>query len=92
MSAARIRRFVDAVGFPYSGASTMMDDEVVRILDCQELPDIKIEERMPGKVIWMEEGAPVIVCGEGLLKLNRLVRARDNALIEKLPRFRMRFR
>jgi methionyl-tRNA formyltransferase len=65
----QIKRFIDAVGFPYKGASAMMGDERVRILECEEVQDIAIENRTPGKVFHIHENVPVVVCGKGLLKL-----------------------
>src|SRR5581483_6906703 len=37
-SAGYIRRFIDAVGFPYKGACTSFDDKTVRIFDAEEVP------------------------------------------------------
>lgn len=89
--AARIRRFIDAVGFPYRGASTTIDGTSYRVLSCREVPDVKIHNRDPGKVIFVEDDGPVVVCGTGLLQILE-IRADDskqNAL--PLPRFRVRF-
>ena len=90
--AAWIRRFIDAVGPPYRGASSLLEDRVVRILDAGELPDVKIENRTPGKIIFLEEGQPVVVCGQGLLKLRRAVDEASGQPLFPLSKFRLRFR
>lgn len=88
--AQRIRRFIDAVGDPYRGASSLIDGRLVRIVDAVERSDVVIENRSPGKVIFIEDGLPVVVCGKGLLTI---VHIKDNAEQSLLPltKFRTRF-
>jgi methionyl-tRNA formyltransferase len=88
--AATIRRFIDATGYPYLGASTFLDDRKIRILAAEERPDRTISNRAPGKVISTEAGLPVIVCGRGLILLTEVVDdiTRESAL--PFPRFRVR--
>ncbi|MEZ4809846.1 MAG: formyltransferase family protein [Allomuricauda sp.] len=64
-----IKRFIDSVGYPYMGASTFIKNRKVRILDAQTQEDVTVENRNPGKVIFVDQGKPVIVCGRGLLKI-----------------------
>lgn len=66
---ARILRLIDAVSDPYPGASTSTRTEVVRVLEADELPDVRVDDRKPGKVIFLDGGCPVVVCGRGLLRL-----------------------
>lgn len=89
--AARVRRFVDAVGYPYKGAATLVSGKKLRLLECEEVDDIRVENRTPGKVIFIRDGEPVVVCGRGLLKITRLVddATRDDSLPWKT--FRTRF-
>ncbi|NNJ26940.1 methionyl-tRNA formyltransferase [Alienimonas chondri] len=89
-SAATIRRLVDAVGFPYRGAASVLDGKVVRLLKAEALEDVKIENRTPGKVIFIRDFKPVVVCGEGLLRIEEMIDDRGVAALP-LPRFRMRF-
>ncbi len=86
-----IARFVDAVGSPYKGASTLVDGVLARVDAAVALPDVSIENRVPGKVIWMEGVFPVVVCGDGLLKIVQL--SADNTGVSMLPlsKFRSRF-
>ena len=87
---ATIRRFVDALGWPYQGASTLLNGQLHRMLAAEPKPDVRIENRMPGKVLFVRAGQPVVVCGTGLLRLTAL---RTSAGGEALPlaRFRSRF-
>lgn len=89
--APQIRRFVDAVGFPYKGASALLDDSIVRIQQAEALEDVKIENRTPGKVIYLKDGCPVIVCGEGLLKIINATYD-DGSPLLPLRKFRSRFK
>lgn len=86
-----ILQFIYSVGFPYNGASTLMDGKLVRILDAELMKDVKIENRVPGKIIFVQQGYPVVVCGEGLLKIKKII---DGEGVDLIPinKFRIRFR
>lgn len=90
--ADEIQRFVDAVGYPYSGAQTTLHGKWIRILDVDVVKDVKIESREAhlGKVIFMDHGFPTVVCGKGLVKLLNVIDGNGNSLIGKIP-FRTRF-
>lgn len=90
-SADQIRRFVDAVGFPYMGAVCYIGSKKCRTLECEEVNDIKIENRTPGKVVFIHNGMPVVVCGRGLLKINKLISYDTSESLLPLPKFRTRF-
>lgn len=89
-SAEDIKRFIDAVGYPYKGAKTNMDNQVVRILDSEVYPDVLIDNREPGKVIFKKGDEMVIVCGNGLLLVKELY---NDSLSERIRtnKFRIRF-
>lgn len=74
MTADRIRRFVDAVGWPYLGAKTVMQGREIRIDRVEALPDIVFADRCPGKIWSLGESGPAIVCGAGMM---RIVAARE---------------
>lgn len=65
-----ILTLINAVSEPYKGASTFLNQQKIRILDAELYPDVKVENRDVGKVIFVEDQRPVIVCGKGLLKLS----------------------
>ena len=86
-----IRRFVDAVGWPYKGATALLNGQPVRILAVEAEADVRIENRTPGKVLFInQQQQPVVVCGTGLL---RLIMTQDEAGKSVLPikQFRSRF-
>lgn len=70
-SAEEISRFVDAVGPPYAGAVTIAGNDRVIVDAASALPDVACELRHPGKVIFIEQGCPVVICGQGLLRIER---------------------
>lgn len=93
LSAAEIRRLIDAVGFPYKGASARMDGQPVRILAAEEVADVHVENRHCGKVLFVKQGQPVVICGSGLLRITDAVFETPNGDEVLLPmkKFRVRF-
>jgi methionyl-tRNA formyltransferase len=73
LSSAEIKRFIDSVGKPYSGASSFIGSRKIRIFDAVTHEDKRIENRSPGKLIFINEEYPVIVCGTGLLKIKKMI-------------------
>lgn len=68
-NADEIKRFIDAVGYPYKGAYSYLDTEKIRILEVESIQDLNIENRTPGKLFSINNNVPLVVCGNGLLKL-----------------------
>jgi len=91
-SADYINRFIDAVGFPYKGASTKIESQLIRIVTSNVLPDVIIENRDPGKIIFFKDNKPVVVCGEGLLQLEEAYYDESEESIFPLPKFRIKFK
>lgn len=85
-----LRDFVYAVGPPYAGARTLLDGRPVRVHEVTVEPDVIVAGRVPGKVIFLRDGRPTVVCGAGLLRVDALT---DDAGRDLLPlrRFRVRF-
>lgn len=73
LPAAVVRRTIDALSAPYRGAYCRVNDVPARILGAVEVEDVNIENRHIGKVIFVEAGQPVIVCGEGLIKITACI-------------------
>lgn len=84
-------RFIDAVGAPYKGALTLVNGKRARMLAAQCLLDVRIENRQPGKVLWMDGPYPVVVCADGLLRVTELVDDGTGESLLPLDRFRTRF-
>ena len=57
-----IKRTIDALGHPYSGAKTHNKKSIITIIDAEVYPDVKVEIRQIGKVIFFRESMPIIVC------------------------------
>lgn len=85
-----IKRVIDALGFPYKGAYTTIDGTVVRILDAEVFEEVNIANRTPGKVLFKEEDAYIIVCGKGLLKVKSFYS--DSGEKIAFNKFRLRFK
>ncbi|NNE15810.1 MAG: methionyl-tRNA formyltransferase [Saprospiraceae bacterium] len=90
-SSEEILNFINAVSFPYKGACSYINDKKVRILDACTVPDVNIEIRHVGKVIFSKDEYPVVVCGKGLLQLTKVVNDENNDSILPLNKFRIRF-
>lgn len=90
-SAEYIQQFIYSVGYPYKGAYSLLDGDIVRILDCEICKDVKIENRTPGKLLFMINGYPVIACGKGMLKLTKVCNANNENLLP-LKKFRIRLK
>jgi len=87
-SSHEIARLVDAVGFPYDGASTRVNDLEIVVEDVTVLEDLHFERRDVGKIWRLDAHRPVVVCGVGLLRID-CFRPKDEKLFS--IRNRMRF-
>lgn len=90
--ASAIARFIDAVGMPYRGAKTTLNEDEVVITKSSVLNDVKIVNRIPGKTIFIEDGCPVVVCGRGLLKVEQVHRRCNQDSLLPIKNIRTRFR
>ncbi len=87
-----IRRFIDALGSPYLGASCYIKDKKVIIIEAEEIKDVIVENRTAGKVLYYDEGLPVVVCVKGLLKIKEGFYEEDSKSIFPLKSFRTIFK
>jgi len=88
--AKNIEHFINCVSSPYRGASAVLNGATVRIVKAQTRSDIKIENRSPGKVVFIEANFPVVVCGSGLLLLVEVRNEHGESLLP-LKSFRSKF-
>lgn len=89
--AEKIERFVNAVGYPYSGAKARLNNEVITFYHVEAVEDLVVEhrERHIGKILLMDEGCPVVICKEGMLKFVDI----RNSINKKIQiNFRSRFK
>ena len=71
-SADEIERFVNALGYPYAGARTSVGGtETIRISDVTVIPDLHFEIRDAGKIWSLQSGRPTVICGTGMLRIER---------------------
>ncbi len=69
-SSVEIKRLIDAVGYPYLGARTSTTKgEKIRVLKAEVVEDVQCELRHFGKVIFVNDGLPTVICGNGLLRI-----------------------
>ncbi len=87
--AATIRRHIDSMGAPYKGAKSIVDGKEIRIHDAEVEDDIVIANRTAGKVIWIKDGMPTVVCGVGMLRILRMTDDEGNEFM--LTKTRTRF-
>ena len=86
-----IKRFIDAVSTPYRGAKSLLNNQIVRILDAEVINDVFIVNRDVGKIIFIEDIYPTVVCGSGLLKIKCLIDEQNQEILP-LKNFRLRFK
>ncbi len=91
MNAETIKRFVDAVGPPYNGASCLLEGVEIKVAEVEIISDVHIENRQIGKVLFMEDGKPIVVCGSGLIKLAEAKYGNGKSLFP-LKKHRTRFK
>lgn len=65
-----IVRLVGACSDPFPGAWTTGGAWAeLRITDAVVEPDVRFEQRHPGKVAFIRDGCPVVVCGTGMVRV-----------------------
>ena len=87
--AEQLIRTIYALGDPYSGASASLSGKRVIVRDAEPVEDIPFAIRQPGKVWGLHDGTPVVVCGQGMIRLTDI---RDEAGVPvRVSRLRTRF-
>jgi methionyl-tRNA formyltransferase len=90
--APRIERFVDAVGYPYGGARTWLQSKAIRLVRVKALDDVFVENRTSGKVIFVWDHKPIIVCGRGLIRIDEAILEETGQSALPFPSFRIRLK
>jgi len=90
-AASKIKRMVDAIGFPYAGSKFVWEENEYTLLEATAMDDLLIENRCPGKLIFKSGGQPVIVCGTGLLRLDEVVDS-NSSPVSFSGKFRIRLK
>ena len=68
-NANKILRFINAVGYPYSGAKTNYQSQTIYIDEAVITEDIFFEDRHSGKIWNIKNGHPQVVCGQGMIQI-----------------------
>jgi methionyl-tRNA formyltransferase len=90
-SSDEILRFINSTGSPYKNASSYIGSKKIRIKCAEIFPDVVIENRTAGKVIFKDGGYPVVVCGKGLLKLTGVADDETGERLLPVKELRIRF-
>jgi len=79
-SAKKIKRFVDAVGYPFDNAKSILNSQIIEVIEVKIIKDIKIKNRKRhlGKIVFIKENYPVIICKKGLIALVKIHNGNDN--------------
>lgn len=89
-SAENISHKINLLGAPYKNARAKVKNSIVVIKASEVYEDLKVERRHIGKVLMVEQGCPVIICGSGLIKLTSVFDESDQPLLP-FNKFRVRF-
>jgi methionyl-tRNA formyltransferase len=90
-SSEEILHFLNCVSFPYKGAATLYEADTIRIFAGEIVEDVEIANRDVGKVLFVSNGYPVVICGAGLLRITDAVD--DNgASVLPFKKFRVRLK
>lgn len=90
LSSEQIKRHIDAVGSPYKGAMSYMNGCLVKLVEATVIDDKSIENRCSGKVLFVQDGMPVVVCGSGLIVVQKIYDLQGNSMLP-LSKYRTRF-
>lgn len=69
MNSDDILRKINAVGSPYNGATSFLNGKKIKIINVECVDDLIIENRHFGKVLKVQDGFPIVICGSGMLKI-----------------------
>ncbi|MFC3033114.1 formyltransferase family protein [Pseudoalteromonas fenneropenaei] len=80
-SAEDIAHKINLLGAPYKHACTFLKEDRINLISAEVYKDLTVEARHIGKVMLIDDGCPVIICGDGLIKLTDFTDSKGNSLI-----------
>jgi methionyl-tRNA formyltransferase len=89
--AQTLARFIDATGDPYEGACTLLNGRLIRVTAGRALAEVEIINRTPGKVLFVTDNRPSVVCGSGLFEVTEAHFQDSGLSIFPIKKFRSRF-
>ena len=90
--AEKLKRAVDALGYPYAGARTILNAHRMVVEDVTIMDDLVVENRTNGKVFELDEGRPLVLCGSGILRIDKMRLEDTSETALPLKKLRSRFR
>jgi len=76
-SAETLKRFIDAVGYPFAGAKMRYENKILTMLDA-EVEDLIVMNPTHGKILSLDNGSPTVITGDGLLKITKIIDENGN--------------
>jgi methionyl-tRNA formyltransferase len=93
LSAEKILLFIYSVSHPYKGACTFLDSRKIIVLDAEVVQwAVPIENPAVGKMVAVDNVGPVVICGEGFLRLKDCRLDSIDGEIVQIKRVRTRFK
>ena len=91
-SSREIQQKIFSLGFPYTGATSVYNDEIIHILDAEIVDDINFTSREKhfGKIWKIENNCPHILCGKGMIKIIKALDIEDKEIIFNKIRKRLK--
>lgn len=83
LPAEEIVRHIDSVGYPYAGALTFYGNEFLRVFDAEVYVSGVLYGVVPGKIFKLEDGCPVVMTGNGCVKLLEFSNSSDKSIMLK---------
>lgn len=81
---------IHLLGPPYSYAKTTLSGSVVYLLGAELIKEVSLERIDYGKVLMVDEGCPIVIAKDGLVKLTNIV-DEENLSVLPIKKFRSRF-
>ena len=79
----KIQQKIFSLGFPYAGATTSYDNNLISILGAELIDEVNFVDRENhyGKIWKLEDNCPYILCGKGILKITKAVSSTGEVII-----------
>ncbi|MAG28220.1 hypothetical protein CMI47_22070 [Candidatus Pacearchaeota archaeon] len=70
-TSSHIKQKIYSLGYPYRGSTSLYDGNLIYIQDAEIVPELNICNREDhiGKIWEVEDNNPIIICGQGMLKI-----------------------
>lgn len=86
-----VHHFIISVGFPFAGASSFVNGRCVRIIEAEPVDGFVMARSAPGKILFIDNGCPLIVTGSGLLRVTKIIDSTSRESLLPWSSLRKRF-